>query len=324
MRNFAFAFMLLLLAPATARAQDFEAAGKHFGAAQDAFGKKFFKTAATEFQAAYEITKDPILLYNIGEAWQKSGEGKKAVTAYKAYLKAQPNAQDKAEVLKRVKLIETKKFKLASESAPGDAEAFAALSAPPPVAKVEPPPPPVPVTPPPPLPPIATPPPKVDTVLPLAPEPAPEPAKTEAPPPPPAPASPGLLDERPASKMRVVAWVGVAATVAVLTAGAIFGLAAQSRGDEISRRFSFVDSTGQPKTFDQTAQNDIANLRDEGKLYNGLSIGFFSAAGALAVATTVLFVVDYKNHKPEAKKSALKLTPALGKDGGGVAAAWSF
>ena len=109
MRNFAYASiasMALLLLGNTAHAQDFEAAAKHFGAAQEAFGKKFYQTAAVEFQAAFEITKDPILLYNIGEAWQKAGEAKKAVSAYKAYLKAQPAAQDKAEVARRVKLIE--------------------------------------------------------------------------------------------------------------------------------------------------------------------------------------------------------------------------
>ena len=46
--------------------------------------------------------------------------------------------------------------------------------------------------------------------------------------------------------MRIAAWVGVATTVAVLTAGAIFGLAAQSRADEITRRETFVDNNGQP------------------------------------------------------------------------------
>src|SRR5262249_9726401 len=59
---------------------------------------------------------DPVLLYNIGEAWQKAGEGKKAVAAYKAYLKAQPKAQDRADVQKRIKMIEDKKFKIPDQS----------------------------------------------------------------------------------------------------------------------------------------------------------------------------------------------------------------
>src|SRR5690349_18581392 len=102
---------------ATAQAQDFEAAGKHFSAAQEAFGAKHFKTAATEFEAAYGITKDPVLLYNIGESWEKAGDGHKAVTNYKAYLKEQPNAQDKAEVQKRIATIEQRHYRLIDQSA---------------------------------------------------------------------------------------------------------------------------------------------------------------------------------------------------------------
>ena len=315
MRNFAYASLALLLLTSTARAQDFEAAAKHFGAAQEAFGKRFYQTAAVEFQAAFEITKDPILLYNIGEAWQKAGEGRKAVSSYRAYLKAQPAAQDRADVTKRLKLIEAKKYKIASESAPGDKEAA--------IAAVEPPlrveaPPPAPIEPAPAPAPMASQPPPLNSALPPSPE--PEPLKTAE------PAKTGILDELPATKMRIVAWVGVAVTVAVLTAGAIFGLAAQSRSDEISRRFSFVDSTGQPMAFDMTAQSDYQNLKSEGQLYNGMAIGFFAAAGALAIVTTVLFIVDYKHKKAE-RKSAMRniprIGPTFGKNAGGLAS-WSF
>src|SRR5215470_7450148 len=95
-------FLLLLVgAPlSVAEAQDFETAAKHFGAAQDAFGKQHFHAAAAEFQLAYDITKDPVLLYNIGEAWQKAGEGKRAAAAYRAYLKERPGAQDRLDVEK--------------------------------------------------------------------------------------------------------------------------------------------------------------------------------------------------------------------------------
>src|SRR4051812_4485207 len=100
--------LIIALVSAAAHAQDFEAAARHFGAAQDAFGKQHFHAAASEFERAYEITKDPVLLYNVGEAWQKAGEGKKAVAAFKSYLAASPTAQDRAEVLKRIRMIEKK------------------------------------------------------------------------------------------------------------------------------------------------------------------------------------------------------------------------
>jgi hypothetical protein len=343
MRSLALAIPLSLAAlvaafASDAHAQDFEAAGKHFAAAQEAFGLKHFKVAATEFQAAYDITKDPVLLYNVAEAWERAGDGHRAVDAYGAYLKAQPNASDKAEVQKRIAAIRTKKFRLVDESALAEAggepaQKAAAPRTPPPTVAA-PPPAPGPQGPPGPLGPLgstATPPPPAP---PVPSQPTPEGAEKAAPPAPPEPApmaelppQPGLLEEGPLSKMRVAAWVGVAGTLALLTTGAILGLAAQSRADEISRRFTFVDpSTGQPKTYDAMMAADIANLHSDGELYNGLAIGFYSAAAASAVVTTVLFVVDVKRgrHERRVPTQALRLQPSLGSHQLGASVGWSF
>ena len=345
---------------ATALAQDFEAAGKHFSAAQEAFGAKHFKTAAGEFEAAYGITKDPVLLYNVAESYEKAGDGHKAVANYKAYLKEQPAAQDKAEVQRRIKAIEGKGYRIASQSAPGDnpPSTTTAPATPPPTATTPATPPPTtPATPPtttlpptattpqtpPPLkeppsstsstPPSTTPPPSTAPtttetspatppptppastgVMPMAPEPA---AVPQATPP------PGLLDEGPTTKLRVAAWIGVAATLAVLTAGAIFGLSAESRADEINRRLSFVDMNNQPHKFDPSAASDLKSLQDDGNLYNGLAIGFYSVAAVSAVATVTMFIVDAKRAKP-AKEHAWHVAPVAGKNVGGFAIGGSF
>jgi hypothetical protein len=323
MRSLALSLAGLLVGVSVARAQDFEAAAKHFSSAQAAFNEQHFKIAAEEFQSAYEATKDPILLYNIGEAWQKAGEGKKSVASYKAYLKAQRKAKDRTEVQKRIKMIVAKKYKI-----PDLSVKIAVAEAP-----VAPPPPP---TPPPPskepgdqpmaMAPDTPLPSAKDQLMPLPDE--PPPPKKEPPAPPPAtvaaPAEappPGLIEEAPASKMRIAAWVGVATTVAVLTAGAIFGLAAQSRADEISRRLTFVDANGQPRKFDQMAQDDVNSLASEGHLYNNLAIGFFAGAGACAVVTAVLFGVDARHTTKHAK---LRVTPSFAKNGAGLVAGWSF
>jgi hypothetical protein len=136
----------------------------------------------------------------------------------------------------------------------------------------------------------------------------------------------GFLDESRPSKLRVGAWIGVAATVAVLTTAAILGLAAQSRADEISRRFEFVDSNGQPKQFDASQQSEYRNLKNEGELYNDVAIGFFAGAGALAVVTTVLFAVDYTHGKKvqHAQLTRPRLLPVASKSGAGLAAEWRF
>src|SRR6185503_4612789 len=186
-------------------------------------------------------------------------------------------------------------------------EAFAAQMAAPPAPPPAPAPtptPPAPVAqtaPPAPAPPAPapTPPPPATAVAPAAPPPPAQLGDQEKSPPAASGAAPhlGFLDESKPSKMRIAAWIGVAATVAVLTTGAILGLAAQSRADEISRRFEFVDSNGQPKKFDASQQSDYNDLKSEGQLYNDLAIGFFAGAGALAVVTTVLFVVDHTHGK---------------------------
>jgi hypothetical protein len=155
--------------------------------------------------------------------------------------------------------------------------------------------------------------------------PAPPPA--EAPPPAataqPAPPPPGLIEEGPTTKLRVAAWIGVAATLAVLTAGAIFGLSAESRADEINRRLSFVDMNNQPHKFDQSAQSDLQSLKDDGDLYNGLAIGFYSVAAVSAIATVTMFIVDAKRGKP-AREHAWHVAPVAGKNVGGFALGGSF
>jgi hypothetical protein len=352
MRSLIATLFVSLAFSSVALAQDFEAAGRHFSAAQEAFGAKHFKTAAAEFEAAYAITKDPVLLYNIGESYEKAGEGRKAVASYKAYLKEQQKASDKAEVQKRIRAIDAKHGKLVDQSAPGDnpptATSSTAPATPPPTSTA--PATPAPSTPgkptapattqkePGPSPPSTAPPstaPPSTSALPPSPPPvesAPTPEKAPAPvalPPEPAPVqgrkaaepAPGLIDEGPPSKMRIAAWIGVAATLATLTAGAIFGLSAQSRADEINRRLSFVDMTGQPHKFDQSAAEDLNSLKSDGELYNSLAISFYSIAAASAVVTVSLFIVDARRPK---KERAWNLTPVVGRNAGGFAVGGRF
>jgi hypothetical protein len=320
MRSLLLSLVVVSGVASTAVAQDFEAAGKHFSAAQDAFGRKHFKTAASEFEAAYAITKDPVLLFNIGESYEKSGDGKRAVQSYKDYLAANPDAQDKSEIEKRIRAIEAKHGKLVDQSAPDDTPpATAAPSAVTPETTAPPP--------------AATPSSEPATEAAPAAPPLPSsatPERAAAPPPPPVatPAAvetrppPGILDEGPMTRMRVAAWIGVGSTLALLAAGAILGLAAQSRSDEIGRQLSFVDMTNQPNKYDSATDNQLAQLRSDGKLYNALGISFYSLAAASAVVTTVLFVVDAK--RPKIREHALRLSPTLGNKGAGFAAAWSF
>jgi tetratricopeptide (TPR) repeat protein len=279
----AVAFALSLIAAREARAQDYEAAGRNFAAAQEAFGKGQFAHAAELFEKAYEITKDPVLLYNIGEAYEKANNGKLAVKFYARYVAEQPQATDRPEVERRIGALKEKYH----------VDAAAAGAAPPP-AEVP--------------------------GQPAAPEkPAAAPEKPAG-----AMETPvGLLDEDHPSRTKVAAWVGVAATVALLTAGAIFGLVAQSRSDEISRREVQVNPDGSPPKFDAATEQQFKDLASEGRAYDAAGIALLTGAGVVAVISGVLFYVDHRN-KAGAAPSALRITPSFGRSGGGLAAEVRF
>jgi tetratricopeptide (TPR) repeat protein len=99
MRSFILAIVFLSALPsAFAQAPDLESARQHFQEGTAAFGRGDYPTAEREFRAAFGITKDPLLLYNIGQSQQRRGNLEDAVKSYKAYLAGVPDADDKAEV----------------------------------------------------------------------------------------------------------------------------------------------------------------------------------------------------------------------------------
>jgi tetratricopeptide (TPR) repeat protein len=111
------------LSVSPAHAQDYAAAGQHFDAAQEAFAAGKFELAAKEYQAAFAITKETTLLQNIGESWQRAGNQGKALASYKAYLQAAPQAPDRVAIEERVKAIEAAQAEAAKPAPPAPAPA---------------------------------------------------------------------------------------------------------------------------------------------------------------------------------------------------------
>lgn len=298
--------------------QDFAAAGQHFASAQDAFAQGQFELAAKEFQIAYDITRDPAMLLNIGESWQRAGNGKKALEGYRAYLAAQPQAPDRAEVEGRIQAIESA---LASPSGPsgtpgatGAAGAATPADGQPGAAKS-----PTPATP-------GTadaagsPPPGAAPVLTPASPPAAKPEGDKAP----AADSKATADktaagaspastppDRPASRLRTAAWVTVALAIALGTSGAIVGLGAQDRADELRRRTTLLVGT-QPPIYDAGQAEAYTTLTSEGNAYNTAAIALLSTAGAVAVTAGILFIADHlRRPKAEPKKGGWALAPTI-------------
>lgn len=310
------------LALRVAHAQDFAAAGQHFASAQDAFAQGQFELAAKEFQIAYDITRDPAMLLNIGESWQRAGNGKKALEGYRAYLAAQPQAPDRAEVEGRIQAIESA---LASPGGPngttgatgtagatGTTGSGTPADGQPGAAKS----------------PTPGGPGAADAAG--SPTTGPAPVLTPANPPvakpegdkPPAPDSKATADktgaspaitppDRPASRLRTAAWVTVALAIALGTSGAIVGLGAQDRADELRRRTTLLVGT-QPPIYDAGQAEAYTTLTSEGNAYNQAAIALLSTAGAVAVTAGILFIADHlRRPKAEPKKGGWAIAPTI-------------
>jgi hypothetical protein len=105
------ACVALLGGAASARAQqpDYEAAKRHFLTGKDLFEKRDYLRAAAEFEAAYEITKDPVVLFNVGESYEKAGKLDESMRAYEGYLAGTPTAQDREDVERKITELKKKK-----------------------------------------------------------------------------------------------------------------------------------------------------------------------------------------------------------------------
>lgn len=93
--------------PTTVRAEaPSDEAREHYrrGTALYNIGK--YVEAAREYEAAYEETSDPPLLFNIGQAYRLAGERRKALTTYRSYLRTAPDGEKRTLALGFIKELE--------------------------------------------------------------------------------------------------------------------------------------------------------------------------------------------------------------------------
>ena len=102
----------------------------------------------------------------------------------------------------------------------------------------------------------------------------------------------------------------MASAVALVTGGAVIGLGAQSRADELRRRTTLLVGD-QPLRWSDSEAEAYNTLMSEGKTYNTTAIALFAVGGVAAVTATSLFVADFvKKPKAESQKKLVWL-PAL-------------
>ncbi|MBX3276188.1 MAG: tetratricopeptide repeat protein [Sandaracinaceae bacterium] len=103
-----FALGLLLVGAAHAGAQDTASraspeARRHFEAGTAAFDVGDYEQAATEFRAAYDLTRHPDLLFNVYSALERAGRIEEAAEALDGYLRdGDPDGERRAALTARL------------------------------------------------------------------------------------------------------------------------------------------------------------------------------------------------------------------------------
>lgn len=97
--------LVVVATKSPASAQDDEAHGLYEAGAA-AFSSGHYDDALGHFQRAYELSHRPELLFNIGQAADRARHDETALEAFRAYLAARPDVENRAEIEGRVHVLE--------------------------------------------------------------------------------------------------------------------------------------------------------------------------------------------------------------------------
>jgi len=219
----------------------------HYERATRAYDLGKYQESIDEYQKVYEIDGDPVMLYNIGQAYRLNDQPQDSIHFYRRYLQRSPEARNREDVEKKIagqeRLIEDRR------------KAAAAVSPPPP-----------PKTPPPsdtkPEVPVAPPPPVTPVVV------APPPA------PPPTP---------PSNARRAVGWTMVGLGVAADVVAVIEGISAKNKGDELTKAMNPAD----PPVFNaaDAANQSAGKTANIIAIVSGIAGSAVAVAGAIVLIT---------------------------------------
>jgi len=111
-------FVVVFVSHAAAQQPDIARATELYNAAQKALDEGRGEDAARDFLAAYEITKDPVVFFKIGSAYEKAGKCDEATSYYKRYLEeAKPEPKFVDMTTERISACATKPAAPAAEPA---------------------------------------------------------------------------------------------------------------------------------------------------------------------------------------------------------------
>ncbi len=120
----ALAMILSPLAISSARADDQRSrARQHYIKGKELFSAGDYRGAIREFENADRLSPSPVLDFNIGLAHDHLGERDKAISRYKSYLRAMPNARNRAAVEAKIRRLEGELRAIRAEESSRKAEA---------------------------------------------------------------------------------------------------------------------------------------------------------------------------------------------------------
>ena len=95
-----------------------EEARQLFREGNEAFGAREYERAVQLFLRSYDAVREPMMLYNIGSAYDRAGDVNEAVTHYDAYLAAIPEASNRPHVESRLTLLRAQLSRTGAPSGP--------------------------------------------------------------------------------------------------------------------------------------------------------------------------------------------------------------
>ena len=254
----------------------------HYQQATRAYDLGKYQEAVDEYQKVYEIDGDPVMLYNIAQAYRLNDQPQESIHFYRRYLQRSPEARNKEDVERKITAME----KLIEERR----KAAALVAPPPPKTEVKP---------------VAVP-------EPVVPPPVTPPVVVVAPPPPPPPPPP------PSTARRVLGWSMVGVGVASVAVAIVEGIKAKNRGDEVTKMSSTTDPPVWTPALESTqSQGKTANIV---AIVCGIAGTAVGVAGAIVLITNGSSTPANDNGAPATTTNTVSFAPWIGPGllGGGM------
>lgn len=124
MRSALLILVCLTAAPSASLADDRAKAAEHFALAEKADKRGDYRAAIAEYEAAYAASPHPAILYNIARDYEQLGELRAAADYFRRYLAESPDAEDRAEVERRIADLQAKPSRLQVFARPAGAAVF--------------------------------------------------------------------------------------------------------------------------------------------------------------------------------------------------------